>query len=73
MRINETGEDQLAPGVNHLRAFRRCDIAINPRDGFAFAENIRDIAFAGRYDFTVFDYETHNRFLIPQFPIQNLF
>ena len=59
VRINESGKNKFSFRVDHFRAFRRSDVSVNARDGFVFAEDVRDVAFAGGYNFTIFDQETH--------------
>src|ERR1017187_633494 len=60
MRVNEAGKNKFPLRINHLRAFRWRDAAVNARDGFVFAKNVRDIAFAGGDDFAVFNKNAHD-------------
>ncbi len=41
VRIDETGEDILPARVDHIAIVRRSDVALDLRDRFAFAEDIR--------------------------------
>src|ERR1017187_6814714 len=55
MRINEAGENKFSFGVNDIRTFWWSDAAVNTRDDFAFAKDVRDVALAGGHYLTVFN------------------
>jgi len=44
VRVNETGENKFAFCVNDSQFFGTENICINARDGFVFAQNVRDVA-----------------------------
>ncbi len=62
VRVDEAGEDEFPVRVNHLRARRRRDVAVDARDGIAFAPDVGGVAFAGGDDVTVFNQQAHGKF-----------
>ena len=61
MRINEAGENKFPFRVNHLRAVRWREVAVNVRDGFVFAQDVGHVAFARGHDFAIFNQYAHNQ------------
>ena len=55
VRIDETGEDEFAGGVDDFGAGGRREIRADGGDGFAFAVDVRDVAGVGGDDFAVFN------------------
>jgi hypothetical protein len=66
VRINEAGENVFAGGVDDLGSGGRDNPAINPRDGFVLAENIRHVAAVRRDNLSIFDQKTHWKILLPR-------
>lgn len=57
--IDEAWENEFTRSVDYLRAGRGGDVAVNTSDGFVFAKNVGNVAFACGNDFAIFDQERH--------------
>src|ERR1700749_4880806 len=59
VRVDESGEDKFSRSINYRGVRRRRNIAIDARDGFAFAIDISGVALTGSNDFSVLDQQRH--------------
>ena len=59
VRIDESGKDVLAGGVDHFGAGRRRQIAADRGDRFAFAQDVGDVLIGRRRDLAVLDEQRH--------------
>ena len=71
MRVDESREDILSRCVDDFRTVGRSEVTPDLGDGFVFAEDIRDIAFACGDDLTALDEETHYFFQTSPTPSPN--
>jgi hypothetical protein len=55
MGVDETGKDMLSRGIDHFRVSGGGNIALNARDRFAFAKDIRGVLLVRGNDFPTFD------------------
>jgi len=66
VRVDETGEDMLPLGVDHLRAGGRSYVLIDPRDGFTLAEDVCGVTRVRIDDIRIFDEQCHGCYLSDQ-------
>ena len=53
VRVDETGEDEFAGGVDDFSAGRGGEVGADGGDDFAFAVDIGDVAGVGGYDLAI--------------------
>src|ERR1700740_3398728 len=59
MGVDEPGKYKFSRSINYRGVRWRRNIAIDTRDGFAFAIDISGVALAGSNDFSVLDQQRH--------------
>jgi hypothetical protein len=63
VRVDETGKNIFAGGIDDFGSGRLRHVPLYLSDGFILAEDVRNITFACRYDFSIFDEQRHADFL----------